>query len=93
MSDWMGEVADLFRPLADRLEARILAAYIDQMDATGVKVLDPMSPENIERGSTEYPGGIITVIDSDCLLELCARCGNKLDSEILKNILLVLKPR
>ena len=30
MSDWMGEVADLFRPLADRLEARILAAYIDQ---------------------------------------------------------------
>jgi hypothetical protein len=51
MSDWMGEVADLFRPLADRLEARILAAYIDQMDATGVKVLDPMSPENIERGT------------------------------------------
>ena len=51
MSDWMGEVADLFRPLADRLEARILAAYIDQMDATGVRVLDPESPENIERGT------------------------------------------
>jgi transposase len=51
MSDWMGEVADLFRPLADRLEARILAAYIDQMDATGVRVLDSASPENIERGT------------------------------------------
>jgi len=51
MSDWMGEVADLFSPLAARLEARILAAYIDQMDATGVKVLDPKSPENIERGT------------------------------------------
>jgi transposase len=51
MSDWMGEVADLFRPLADRLEARILASYIDQMDATGVRVLDSASPENIERGT------------------------------------------
>jgi hypothetical protein len=47
MSDWMGEVGDLFQPLADR----ILSAYIDQMDATGVKVLDPISPENIERGT------------------------------------------
>jgi len=51
MSDWMAEVADLLSPLAARLEARILAAYIDQMDATGVKVLDPKSPENIERGT------------------------------------------
>lgn len=51
MSDWMGEVADRLHPLADRMEARILAAYIDQMDATGVKVLDPKSPENIERGT------------------------------------------
>jgi transposase len=51
MSDWMGEVADLLQPLTDRLAARILSAYIDQMDATGVKVLDPQSPENIERGT------------------------------------------
>jgi transposase len=51
MSDWMGDVADLFRPLAERMEARILAAYIDQMDATGVKVLNPESPDNIERGT------------------------------------------
>ena len=47
----MGEVADLCRPLADRLAEKILAAYIDQMDATGVKVLDPESPENIQRGT------------------------------------------
>jgi transposase len=51
MSDWMGEVADLFQPVADRLTERILTAYINQMDATGVKVLDPQSPENIERGT------------------------------------------
>ncbi len=51
MSEWMGEVADRLQPLADRLAVRILAAYIDQTDATGVKVLDPASPENIERGT------------------------------------------
>jgi transposase len=51
MSDWMGQVADLLSPLADRLTERVLAAYIDQMDATGVRVLDPKSPDNIQRGT------------------------------------------
>jgi transposase len=51
MSDWMGEVADLIEPLAGRLAERVLAAYIDQTDATGVKVLDPATPENIQRGT------------------------------------------
>ena len=39
----------------------------------------------------EYPEGVATVIESDNLLELCARCGNKLNSEMVKNILLALK--
>jgi hypothetical protein len=51
MSEWMGEVADRLQPLADRLAVRILAAYIDPTAATGVKVLDPASPQNIERGT------------------------------------------
>jgi transposase len=51
MSDWMGEVADQLEPLVERLTVRVLSAYIDQMDATGVKVLDPENPENIARGT------------------------------------------
>lgn len=39
----------------------------------------------------EYPEGIATVIESDSLLELCAQCGNKLDTETLKGILMALK--
>jgi hypothetical protein len=51
MSDWMGQVADLLEPLTGRLAERVLAAYIDQTDATGVRVLDPGSPDNIQRGT------------------------------------------
>jgi transposase len=51
MSDWMGQIADLLSPLADRLTERVLAAHVDQMDATGVRVLDPSSPDNIQRGT------------------------------------------
>jgi len=51
LSEWMGKVADLCQPLVDRLTEKTLAAYVDQTDATGVKVLDPGSPENIERGT------------------------------------------
>ena len=39
----------------------------------------------------EYPEGVATVIESDSLLELCAQCGNKLDAEMLKGILIALK--
>lgn len=51
LSDWMGQVAEQLEPLADSLTARVLSAAIDQTDATGVRVLDRESPENIERGT------------------------------------------
>jgi transposase len=51
MSDWVGQVADLLSPLAGRLTERVLAAYINQMDATGIRVLDPDSSDNIQRGT------------------------------------------
>lgn len=51
LSDWAGEVADLLEPLADELAKRILAADVVKTDATGIKVLAPMSPQNIERGT------------------------------------------
>ncbi len=41
----------------------------------------------------EYPDGEVTVIQSDTLLELCAECGNKFDTEIVANILLAIKPK
>jgi transposase len=51
LSDWAGEVADLLEPLANELGRRILAAHVVKTDATGIKVLAPMSPQNIERGT------------------------------------------
>ena len=51
LSEWMGKVADLCQPLVERLTEKTLAAYLNQTDATGVRVLDPESPENIERGT------------------------------------------
>jgi hypothetical protein len=48
---------------------------------------------NIEQmdSTEEDPEGIVTVIDSKSLLELCAQCGNKLDAEMLKGILIAIK--
>lgn len=51
MSEWVAQVADLLQPLVDQLSGRILKSEIIQTDATGVKVLDPESSENIERGT------------------------------------------
>jgi transposase len=51
LSDWTAGVGDLLAPLVERLARRVLAAYIVRTDATGLKVLDPQSPENIELGS------------------------------------------
>jgi hypothetical protein len=51
LSEGMGKVADLCQPLVDRLTEKTLAAYLNQTDATGVKVLDPESSENIPRGT------------------------------------------
>src|SRR5437867_42576 len=51
LSDWVAGVGDLVEPLADRLARRVLGAYIVRTDATGLKVLDPQSPDNIALGS------------------------------------------
>lgn len=52
LADWVGEVADLVMPLVDRIAVRILhEAYVARTDATGLRVLDPNSPENIQRGT------------------------------------------
>jgi transposase len=51
LSDWAADVAEIVKPLVDKLAERMLAAYVVATDATGVKVLDPSSSENIERGT------------------------------------------
>jgi transposase len=51
LADWVAAVADRLRPLADVLAQRVLGAYVIGTDATGLKVLDPQAPENIERGT------------------------------------------
>jgi transposase len=51
LSDWVAGVADRILPLVDVLAARVLRAYVARTDATGLKVLDPESAENIERGT------------------------------------------
>jgi transposase len=51
LSDWTAAVGDLLEPLVERLAERVLKAYIVRTDATGLMVLDPTSPENIQRGT------------------------------------------
>ena len=51
LSDWVAGVGDRVLPLVDVLAARVLRADVVRTDATGLKVLDPTSPENIERGT------------------------------------------
>jgi transposase len=51
LSDWVAGVGDRVAPLVERLAERVLAASIVRTDATGLKVLDPPSPENIQRGT------------------------------------------
>lgn len=52
LSDWAAQVADRVAPLVDEIAQRIVdEAYVVRTDATGLKVLDPKSPENIERGT------------------------------------------
>lgn len=51
LSDWVASVADLTQPLVDKLAERVLEAHVTATDATGLKVLDPNSPENIARGT------------------------------------------
>ncbi len=51
LADWVARVADRMTPLVDVLATRLLNAYVVCTDATGLKVLDPSSPDNIERGT------------------------------------------
>jgi transposase len=51
LADWIAGVGDLVEPLVERLDERIMKAYIVGTDATGLKVLDPTSPEHIQRGT------------------------------------------
>ncbi len=51
LSDWAGGVADLVEPVVGRLGQQVLAAHVVRTDATGLKVLDPRSPANIQRGT------------------------------------------
>jgi transposase len=51
MSDWVRGVSQLVEPLVEELEKRVRRSELVRTDATGIKVLDPDSPENIERGT------------------------------------------
>jgi transposase len=51
LADWVAGVAERVEPLVDVLSARMLRAHVVRADATGLKVLDPNSAENIERGT------------------------------------------
>jgi transposase len=52
LSDWVGGVAERVRPLVERLAGRMIEdAYVVSTDATGLRVLDPASPDHIERGT------------------------------------------
>jgi transposase len=50
LSDWCWDVADILTPVVDRLEERLLAAYVVRLDGTGLKVLDRGSPLNVTKG-------------------------------------------
>jgi transposase len=51
LSDWTAAVGDQLKPLVERLNTRVLSAYVVRTDATGLMVLDPTTPENIQRGT------------------------------------------
>ncbi len=51
LADWVARVADRLAPLVDVLADRMRNAYVVGTDATGLKVLDPSSPDHIERGT------------------------------------------
>ena len=51
LADWVAGVGALVEPLVERVAARVREAYVVRTDATGLKVLDPRSPDHIEMGS------------------------------------------
>ena len=52
LADWVGDVATAVQPLVARLAERVVKdAHVVRTDATGLKVLDPSHPENVQRGT------------------------------------------
>jgi transposase len=51
LADWVAGVGARVEPLVERLAARVRDAYVVRTDATGLKVLDPRSPDHIALGS------------------------------------------
>ena len=51
MADWVAAVADQVAPIVDALTARVQRAHVIGTDATGLKVLDPTSANNVEYGT------------------------------------------
>ena len=51
LAEWVARVGDLLAPIVDRLTPRVKGAWIVRTDASGLRVLDPTSPENIEKGT------------------------------------------
>lgn len=63
LADWVADTADVLAPVADANERRVLESVVVGTDATGIKVLDPSSPENIVRGTIWcYVGDQKTVV-------------------------------
>jgi transposase len=57
LGDWVAGVGDRLQPLVDALEKRVLRAHVVRTDATGLRVLDPTTPANIQRGTIwDYVG-------------------------------------
>jgi transposase len=52
LCDWTAEVGERVEPLVERLAARVREeAFVVRTDATGLRVLDPTTPEHIQRGT------------------------------------------
>ena len=51
LSGWVASAAGRLAPIVQALEERVKRALVIGTDATGLKVLDSASPENIERGT------------------------------------------
>jgi transposase len=51
MSDWVRDVAEELRPIADRIWDQVVASHVVQADASGLKVLDRDDPAGIRKGT------------------------------------------
>ena len=51
LADWVSGVGQLIEPITDRLAELVRESFLLGFDASGLKVLDPSTPENIQRGT------------------------------------------